>query len=141
MIPLPGVLLPLYKYDALDGLFLIEGKMMSDWLRKVFGPDRNVFQWGVNAGVYFWSGHKSRTYVLLGNHHLGDNPIVNNNMARTLKELQKNRPDLIVTTDEWLTLKGGQLAVSKWIQENYVYIKGPPNMKVARFLIPNPDIH
>jgi len=104
------------KYGA---EFLVTQKLGED-LRSLLKPEESFYEWGMQTGLYYWSGHLPPTGAFY-NYFLMTGPLAERLSRRVLTELDRDPPDLFIAI-HWMW-PGAQRyethPVYQWARQHY----------------------
>jgi len=117
------LVMPQYRFSADEwsakkqGPQYIISKKLAVELDRLLAPKETLYVWGINPGLYFWSGRKPPT-GLIWSTDLLLGPLAEKHTRRALQDLKK-RPPEIVAVNLLHVERPQDHPVVRWITENY----------------------
>ena len=113
---MPASQWPLVKFKQ-EGRLFCEIPSDARALDNALKPGDSFFAWGLDPGLYYYSGRRPITTVV-SCHPLLDGPLVDSLEAQTLEELEKGRPPLVAISRQLLGARPHSPSLS-WVLKNY----------------------
>jgi len=136
--------LPQYELSADEwsiqkwGRQYIVSREVARELDKMLKPAETFYLWGMQHGLYFWSKRSPPAGAFWSIHLVEDSPLAQKLTARTLKDLEREKPEIFIERrlDSRLRVPN---RVRSWAleQRRYIPLPGNPNrgrIKANRFL-------
>ncbi len=115
--------MPAYLLPASQWAVRQHGEIFAEWLQPVaveldsmLGPDETFYQWADEPWLYFATGRRPPGAALWRMHTV-DGPVADWLTQRTLEELKRTRPKIIVVWDGSAGPESHPIA--RWIADNY----------------------
>ncbi|HVO32635.1 MAG TPA: hypothetical protein VMU17_01890, partial [Elusimicrobiota bacterium] len=116
---------PLYRLSAEEwsrlkyGEIYLSVQKMGEEIGKNLQPGETFYELGYEPGLYYYSGRRPPTGILMAD-HWETGPLQAQLMSRIIKDLERNQPELLVTTRFWIAnAEHAQLPLTQWCMAHY----------------------
>jgi hypothetical protein len=106
------------KYGTRDGEAFTESVKLGRELDQLLEPGQTFYVWGAEPGPYYYSSRPIPTGVIL-NYPLVKGPLYVSLSQRVIRDLERSRPELVVTVHEPTEEIRLDQAVNYWWHERY----------------------
>jgi len=123
--------LPEYRFSADEwsaykqGPQYIISKAVTKEVDALLAPQETLYVLGINPEFYFWSGRRPPTGVIWST-DLANNPLAQEHTARTLADLEREKPEIFVINRLHAQVPPDHPVV-EWAQKQYVPLPGNPD--------------
>ncbi|MDJ0867512.1 MAG: hypothetical protein QNK03_15495, partial [Myxococcota bacterium] len=112
------------------GDVFVDAQRLGRWADSVLAPDARLYNWGKESGLYWSSGRRPPSGVLLPSYHTVNWPGADALAARVVRELERAPPELVVLSDALPP----DHAVARWLRAHYALSPDAPDVPGFRVL-------
>lgn len=126
----------LYPYELRYGDIFLETRRTARDLDRILANGEEFYQWGLEAGLYYYSKRRPPSRILWSSGAM-DGPMAQQFTLELIEDLQRNRPELFVMTEDYGRLEEVNHPALVYVREHYRPYPDHPRKHFRLYMLKN----